>query len=120
MKKIVSLILVLTLAVGMVLTLASCNMLMGTYSNDTLNTSYKFMGNKVTKTVEVTILGTTTKTETEGTYKIAENASGDLTISFDWDDDDDDKDDDDDTDVSVSFEKGDDYIKIWGVKYTKQ
>lgn len=119
MKKIVSLILVLTLAVGMVLTLASCNMLMGTYTNDKLNTSYKFIGNKVTKTVEVTILGTTTKTETEGTYVIEENADGDLTISFNWNADDDDK-ENDDNGVAVSFEKGDDYIKIWGVKYTKQ
>ena len=119
MKKIVSLILVLTLAVGMVLTLASCNMLNGTYTNENLNISYKFTGKKVTKTVEATFLGATTKTETEGTYKIEENADGDMTISFNWNSDGEDN-EDSATDVAVSFEKGDDYIKIWGVKYTKK
>ena len=80
MKKIVSLLLALTLLFGMCLTLASCaKTLSGTYANDTLKTSYTFKGNNFEKKVTGFLGGTTVYT---GTYKINEKDDGSVTITF--------------------------------------
>ena len=120
MKKIVSAILALTLVIGLVLSLTSCSLMFGSYTNDTLNTTYKFLGNQVTRTTEVTIFGVTSTTTAEGTFEIGENSDGDTVITFDWDEE-----DEDSTSISVPFEQGVDdegnkYIKILGVKYIKE
>lgn len=90
-------------------TLASCGGLSGTYESKVLGqgVAYTFKGNKVT--VDVTVIVTVTF---EGTYKI----KGDrITITIDSDDK-----DAKEYSGTHSFEKGDGYIKIGGVKLTKK
>ena len=81
MKKIVSAILVCVLLVGTVFTLASCNMVMGTYAAG--NTELEFGMGKVTITEKVTnpLTGDVTKLTYECKYKIEEDDDG-KTITF--------------------------------------
>ncbi|MBR2612345.1 MAG: hypothetical protein IKC72_04670 [Clostridia bacterium] len=114
MKRILSLILALTLVLGMVFTLASCGkMLNGKYQDPTGVTTYEFSGSKVTLTVA--LLGTKTY---EGTYKIAENEEGEMTITFTFEDA-----DAETYSGESAFAEGSEndveYIKIGLVKYTK-
>lgn len=96
------------------ITLASCSSISGTYENNGFfglgSTELTFKGSKIT--VEMGDL------EVEGTYKINDDK---ITIEFP---------DENEDDLSWSdlfkvlngehnFEKGDDYIKIGGTKYTK-
>ena len=121
MKRIVSLVLACVLLLGCVFSLASCaTMLMGTYTNETLKTTYEFSGNKVTKKTPSLLGGTTVY---EGTYEIKEDAEneGKYTITFTWGED---ADKEEDGGVALPFSQGEKdgtkYIEILGIKYTKQ
>lgn len=109
MKNIVRIAAVALVIVMLAATLASCGGLSGTYETGLLGqtVAYEFKGSKVT--IKVTLLGTVNSIE--GKYKI----SGDE-ITFEFDDDD----DADKYEGTFTFEQGDDYIKIAGVKYNKQ
>lgn len=117
MKNTFKKVLVLALAALMLLSLASCGKLSGTYTATVFGTGAKleFDGKKVT--VSATLVGQELAS-VEGTYKI----KGDE-ITFDFSD----KDADEDVNKlleslngTLAFEKGDDYIKIGDTKYTKQ
>lgn len=106
MKKILSLILVATLLCACVFTLASCgNKPSGTYKDEAGFVTLEFKGNKVT----VSALGESKS----GTFKIVKDGE-DLEIEITME-----VGDEKETESS-SYEKGDDYIKIAGVKYIKQ
>ena len=122
MKRIVSLLLACVLLVGSVLTLASCaTFVMGTYTNDTLNTTYEFSFGKVTRTTE--IFGLTVSKE--GTYKIEKNPEDPekYTITFTWGEASEDDGEDDDG-VAFAFAQGTEngvkYVLISGLKYTQK
>ena len=119
MKRIISTILVCVLLLGCVMTLASCGkMLSGTYSAKTelmgqsVETSYTFKGNKVTAEVKATILGNVETETQEGKYSIED---GEITFTF--------EEDGKEKTQTYTFEQGEvdgvKYIKIAGVKYTK-
>lgn len=116
--KIVALALVLVMGVAM---LASCaTKLSGSYSGELggslagAKATYKFSGSKVTLTVTTTLLGNETSKAFEGTYEIIDNddKSQSIKLTFEGDGS---------TSYSgtKSFEKGDGYINIAGIKYTK-
>ena len=88
MKRIISSILALTLMLCLVLSLASCaKVLSGKYTNSSLQTTYEFVGNTVTRTspsLVGTILGSEEKVVKEGTYVINEAENGTFTITFTW------------------------------------
>ena len=105
--KVISLALAL---VTLVCVFASCGTkLSGTYSAEAFGTgvSYEFKGSKVT--VSFKLLGQSESIE--GTYKIKDD---EITFTFDSDDK-----EAKEYSGTFDFEKGDDYIKIEGVKYTK-
>ena len=119
MKRIISTILVCVLLLGCVMTLTSCGkMLSGTYSAKTelmgqsVETSYTFKGNKVTAEVKATILGNVETETQEGKYSIED---GEITFTF--------EEDGKEETQTYTFEQGEvdgvKYIKIAGVKYTK-
>lgn len=97
--------------------LASCGKtISGTYSADVGSTSiiggsatYKFSGSKVTISVTAGALGFEKTTDFDGKYEIKDNQ-----ITFTFEDSNAGK-----YNGTQSFEKGDDYIKIGGVTYTK-
>lgn len=114
MKKITKILaLAMVLAIACI-TLASCAKISGTYENNGFfglgSTELTFKGSKIT----VEMGGV----EAEGTYKIKDDK---ITIEFA------DENEDEATlgdlfqllNGEHSFEKGDDYIKIGGTKYTK-
>lgn len=119
MKRILSIVLAAAVLATLCLSLASCGKLSGKYTADVFGTgtTMTFDGKKVKIGFTVTLLGEVASVD--ATYKI----KGD-TITFEFADED---------EVSnssakkviqsleepVSFEKGEDYIKINGVKYTK-
>ena len=114
MKKIISTVLVCVLLLGCVFTLASCSkLLFGKYEIDAgvASVTYDFKVTKVSITVD-TLLGAET---IEGSFKITENEKGESEITFTFEDEDKAK----EYSGTFSFEKGDDYIKIAGVKYKK-
>ena len=75
--------------------------------------SYDFSGSKVTVTKTGEILGQSKTTEIKGKYEIAEAADGyEITFTFETADD-------DVKSGTYTFEEGEGYIKIAGVKYTK-
>ena len=117
MKRTLSIVLALAVLATMCLTFASCGKLSGKYSADVLGTgtTMTFSGNKVKIGFTVTILGEVASID--ATYKI----KGD-TITFDFIDEDEVTNNSakkviETLEEPVSFEKGDDYIKINGVKY---
>lgn len=106
--KVIALALVL---VTLTSVLASCGArLSGKYSLEGFGTGvvYEFKGSKVFITLKVAGFS---GEATEGKYKIKDDK---ITFTFESDDDDVKK-----YDGTFDFEKGDDYIKIAGVKYTK-
>ena len=117
MKRILSIALAVAVLATMCLTFASCSKLSGKYSADVLGTgtTMTFSGNKVKIGFTVTLLGEVASID--ATYKI----KGD-TITFDFIDEDEVTNNSakkviETLEEPVSFEKGDDYIKINGVKY---
>jgi len=113
MKRILSVVLAVAVLAALCLTFASCG-LSGTYKNNGLfglgATELTFKGSKV-----IVEMG---GVEAEGTYKIKDDK---ITIEFA------DENEDEATFADLfkllngehDFEKGDDYIKIGGTKYTK-
>jgi hypothetical protein len=109
--------------------LASCgNTLSGSYSatyesngifglgKGTYTTTYEFKGNKVVRTDDVTVGGSTTTTVTNGTYEIKDDQ-----IIFTWDKNVETNENGDSV-VSTNkyeFSKGDDFIYIGDTKYAK-
>ena len=118
MKKIVSLTLVCVMLLCSVFVLASCgNKPSGKYESEgyqsVIKTGgvYEFSGSKVTYTLYA---GGVESYSTEGTYKVAENAAGELEIAFTYE-----TEEDDAKSGTFSYEKGEDFIKISGIKYIK-
>ena len=109
MKKIISIVLAAALMLCTLFALASCGGLSGKYELDAFvaSATYEFKGNKVTLTAEV---GGFEKSF-EGKYKLVKDGDAQK-IEFTFDDKDAEK-----YTGSFSFEKGDGYIKIGGVKY---
>lgn len=113
--KVIALALVIT---TLVCVFASCGKtISGTYKAELGSTAlaggsttYKFSGSKVTISVTAGALGFEKTTEFEGKYEINDDQ-----ITFTFEDSDAGK-----YSGTQSFEKGDDYIKIGGVTYTKQ
>ena len=76
---------------------------------------YNFSGNNVTVTRQLkSILGNGDPVEVKGTYEITEGDTG-TQITFTYE-----SDDEAVKGGTFDFEEGEDYIKIGGVKYTKQ
>ena len=117
MKKIISTVLVCVLLLGCVMSLASCGkMLSGKYELELTESNviaYEFSFNKVTRTVTTGALGFTKESVTEGTYKITETDDQKYSITFTWE-----VDGEEDIET-VSFSKGEDYIELSGLKFTK-
>ncbi len=122
MKKTVIKLAAIMLAVVMMSCMfASCaKKLSGSYGADAslfgqgVDVTYTFSGSKVTVTSKVTLLGQVDTKEIKGTYEIAENADGSMEITLDFEEE---------TatlrDGTYTFDQGEDYIKIAGVKYSK-
>ena len=129
MKTMTRVVAVALVAVVMCMMLASCgNTLSGSYSatyesngifglgKGTYTTTYEFKGNKVVRTDDVTVGGSTTTTVTNGTYEIKDDQ-----IIFTWDKNVETNENGDSV-VSTNkyeFSKGDDFIYIGDQKYTK-
>lgn len=89
--------------------LVSCGGLSGKYESSIIGTgaAFTFKGSKVT--LDIMVLGSISSIE--GKYKI----DGDkITLAYEGDDKEADR-----YEGTFTFERGDDYIKIGGVKYTK-
>lgn len=119
MKKIISAILVCVLLVGCMFTLASCgNKPSGAYEatvevlGQKVTTTYDFGGKKVEITIKTTVLGSVNTETSEAKYEINETSDG-LEITFITEVDGEEK------SQTYTYEKGDGYIKIGGVEYTK-
>ena len=106
LTKVLALAVVVAMACAL---LASCGGLSGKYELDAIvgGATYEFKGSKVTITAEVVGF----KKSFEGKYKIVKDGDAQK-IEFTFED----KDAEEYT-GSFSFEKGEDYIKINGVKY---
>ena len=113
-------------AVMLICTLASCSKIIsGTYVAEIggelagYSASYTFSGKKVTVEKEATIVGFSNTVTLEGTYEIAENDDGDLTITLTFE-----TEDDDVKSGTFPFSQGEEdgvkYIKIAGIKYTEK
>lgn len=115
---IVSLMLVLVMSVCM---LASCNKPSGEYeakieaAGQSVVTTYDFSGSKFTCTVKTTFLGSVNTVETEGKFKVTTNDDDTMEITFTTENDDGEK-----VENTVTYEKGDGYIKLGGIEYTKK
>lgn len=104
--KVLALVMALVVVTGV---LASCSSISGTYGTDEIlgsGATYTFKGSKVTITTK--ILGF--EKSFEGSYKIKD---GMITFTFE-------NSEADEYSGEFSFEKGDGYIKIGGVKYNKK
>ena len=115
MKKIISLVLCVVLLCGCVFTLASCgNKPSGTYVYEVAGVELgklEFKGDKITMSMNY-------DGESEvmsGTYEIVEKDGGSLEIVITME-----VDGKEETAPGVAYEKGDDYIKIAGIKYVKK
>ena len=124
MKKIISLTLACVMIVALMFTMVSCaKTISGSYQGE-LNVvlakytvTYNFDGNKVEVVHKVSsILGNAEPTTVEGTYEIAEDEAGDLTITFTFPQE---NEDEVAKSATYDFEEGENYIKIGGVQYTK-
>ncbi len=118
MKKTIKIAALMLVVVMAVFAFASCaKRLSGTYKAESFigSTTYTFNGKNVEVTYEI---GGFEKTS-EGTYEIGENDEGDSIITFTFEDD-----DAESYEGEFSFAEGEEdgvkYIKIGGVKYTKQ
>ena len=120
-KTIMKLAAVMLALVMMSCMLASCaKKLSGSYQSDAsflgqgLNVIYTFKGSKLEATNKITLFGTVTSDAVTGTYEIVENADGSMEITLDFEEE---------TatfrDGTYTFDQGEDYIKIAGIKYGK-
>ena len=122
MKKTVFKLAAIMLAVVMMSCMfASCaKKLSGSYQTDAtflgqgMNVTYTFSGGKFEATSKVTLLGTVNSETVNGTYEIIEFDDGSMEIKLDFEEE--------STafhNGTYSFEQGEDYIKIGGIKYSK-
>ena len=110
-KTFVRIIAISVLVIMLACSLVACGGLSGTYATDEIfgsGLSYTFKGKEVV--IEAKLVGFTT--EVVGEYSIDDDK---ITFIFDKDEEDASK-----YEGTFDFEKGDDYIKIGGVKYTKE
>ena len=121
MKRIISLVLACVLLVGCVAVFASCGKkISGTYEAEInavvakYTATYDFSGSKVSITKKATVLGNVNTTNFEGKYEIAENDDGTMEITITLE-----SEDDEIKSGTYTFEEGEDYIKIAGIKYSK-
>ena len=125
MKRFLSFALVLALLCGCVFALASCgNNPSGTYVGEmktevmgfevmSVSTTYEFSGKNFKLTYSGSVAGYGGSLDPqEGTYEIVKAEDGSLEIAFTIAGE-------SEASPSIPYEKGDDYIKIGGVKYTK-
>ena len=123
MKKVLSAVLACVLVLGMMFTLVSCGKkLSGAYEAEvdialaSYEVTYDFSGSKVEVTRKSTLLGASFEPVViNGTYEIAEDEEGKLTITFEYEG----KEDEVVKGGTFAFEEGEDYIKIGLVKYEK-
>lgn len=115
MKKILSVVLACALLVGCLFTLASCGKkLSGSYTAEVEilgqsgSTTYDFHGGKVDIITKTKLLGNINTETVEAKYEIAE-VDGELEITIITED----------SENTYTLEEGDGYIKIAGIKYTK-
>ena len=115
MKKILSIMLVCVMLVGAVCTFTSCGtILIGTYENETIYTSFEFKGNKFTMTLDIPYVDA--DVVRSGTYKIT-GKDDEREIVFTFEEDGEEK---TETSKFSSGEKdGEKYIVIGGVTFTK-
>ena len=122
MKRIISITLACVMLVALVFTMVSCSKtISGSYQGEInivlakYTVTYNFSGNKVEVVHKVSsILGNADPVSVEGTYEIAEDEAGALTITFTFENEDEVA-----QSATYDFEEGEDFIKIGGVKYTK-
>lgn len=121
MKKFTKVIAIVLVLAALVCVFASCGKkLSGKYTGEvnlvlaSYKVTYNFSGSKVTVTHTTSNFITGSDTTTvEGKYEITENDNGmEITFTFE-------KEDDVAKSATYSFEEGEDYIKINGIKYTK-
>lgn len=110
MKKILSAVLACALLVGCLFTLASCGGISGSYTAEVEilgqggSTTYDFHGSKVDIITKTKILGNVNTETVEASYKVD---GEEIIITID------------EKSSTYTFEKGDGYIKIAGIQYTK-
>ena len=115
MKKILSLMLVCVMLVGIVCTLSSCgNVLIGTYENETIYTTYEFKVNQFTMTIDIPFVDM--DIVRSGTYKIT-GKGDEREIIFTFDEDG--KEKTETYKFSSGKEDGKAYIVLGGVTFTK-
>lgn len=100
---------------------ASCaKTISGSYQTDAtflgqgMNVTYTFSGSKFEATSKVTLLGTVNSNTVNGTYEIIEFDDGSMEIKLDFEEE--------STafhNGTYTFDQGEDYIKIAGIKYSK-
>ena len=124
MKKIISTVLVCVFLLGCVFTLASCSkLLFGSYETglDAVvasgNVTYDFKVFKYTKTTTNELLGKTSTTVEEGTFKITEVEEGKLEITFTYEVDGEKK--TETLPFVTGEENGVKYVELGLVKYTE-
>jgi hypothetical protein len=120
-KTIIKLAAIMLAVVMMSCMFASCaKKLSGSYEADAslfgqgVGVTYTFSGSKFTATTKVTLLGQVSSEEVSGVYEIIEYDDGSMEIKLDFEDE---------TatlrDGTYTFDQGEDYIKIAGIKYKK-
>lgn len=122
MKKTARILVVVMMIAILATSLVSCSKILnGSYTNDSLgSTTYTFSGKNFTKVYKASILGADVSKTVEGTYEIKEDPdnSDALVIVFTTTEDNETKTE------TLSFaegeENGEKYIKISGIKYTKE
>lgn len=124
MKKTgVRLITVLLVAVMITGIFSSCgeqNAIRGAYEAEielfgqSWNVTYAFSGKNVEVVSKLTLFGSVTSKSTAGTYELRKSSSGDMEIYFDFEEE-----SEFFKDGTVTFEQGESYIKIGGIRYNK-
>lgn len=120
-KRIIKLAAVMLAALMMTCMFASCaKKLSGSYETDAsflgqgMNVTYTFSGSKFEATSKVTLLGSVNSDTVSGTYEIIEFEDGSMEIKLDFEEE---------TTAfhngTYTFDQGEDYIKIGGIKYSK-
>ena len=122
MKKTVFKLAAIMLAVVMMSCMfASCaKTISGSYQTDAtflgqgMNVTYTFSGGKFEATSKVTLLGTVNSETVNGTYEIIEFDDGSMEIKLDFEEE-----SAAFHNGTYTFDQGEDYIKIAGIKYSK-
>ena len=122
MKKTIKLVSWLLVVATLCLAFASCGKrLSGSYEAEaevlgqSASVTYTFSGKKVSVEAKTVLLGTVNSEVYEGTYEITEDKDGkmEITLTFETEGD-------SVKSGTFTFEEGEDFIKIGGIKYTKK